>query len=569
MVERRRRDDINQCIQDMATVVPVSRLEYLSSYRNRPVSSGPFSQLIESEKRMSNKGEILKTALDWIHNLTWLLQIKVQQAEELAHVIDELGVKHPVRVEQEEKSMMKEFQEVLVNNGAFDLRYREPAKRIRESDIVIPHQEMGDGKSVASGSTLRPPRHVPTHQEKQAKLMAAELRRNNTLGSDYGTDDDDMNLGIRHRRPRRSSVEERERMRSISRNRRHSEAYAPVEHNFSDVSDLIPASPSSQNSGRPLLGSPSQGEVSGPARNRTSVHDGFWSSPFEENIPTHSHDMAFDVRSLEEEEWGWSAIPKEVAGEDKKNKGPAGGHVSGHSKARDQEVNLDEETDPRDPVPAKENETDLVTQVEDENPPQATTKPADTASVPTNQHLKKQSKIGISLKGLYVLFRLARDQFLGFFGSHTTAWFVLVCATAGTAITSTSSVQAQSPEPVPEKGDSNYYTNITSSIISACSLYYLFLPFLRGDGAFPVRVLFYVVAVFSLATTIAAPLLYLLDWRKSIWCAFGSGVAQVAATALLFENVGQKRRPRERRDAMTAEELKVLNSRPNPSPART
>lgn len=71
-----------------------------------------------------------------------------------------------------------------------------------------------------------------------------------------------------------------------------------------------------------------------------------------------------------------------------------------------------------------------------------------------------------------------------------------------------------------------------------CSLYYLMIPFLRGDEKWPVRVLFYVCWVLALLSAVIAPVIYARDCIKSDWVAFGSSIAQVTATALLFEQVG-------------------------------
>jgi hypothetical protein len=133
-----------------------------------------------------------------------------------------------------------------------------------------------------------------------------------------------------------------------------------------------------------------------------------------------------------------------------------------------------------------------------------------------------------------------------FLGLQTTAWFVLVLATACTAITTTLSIQQPQPEPPPEIGDSNYYASLSQSAIAICSLYYMLVPFLRGSEQLPVRALFYVCWILGLVGAVACPLVYGRDWRQSIWCGFGGSLAQVAATAFLFENVVDRRRERER-----------------------
>jgi hypothetical protein len=70
------------------------------------------------------------------------------------------------------------------------------------------------------------------------------------------------------------------------------------------------------------------------------------------------------------------------------------------------------------------------------------------------------------------------------------------------------------------------------------------VPFLRGDEELPVRKLFYICWVLGLGGAVATPLAYSTDWEKSVWCGFGSAVSQVAATAFLFEHVGNRGRDR-------------------------
>ncbi|KFY11919.1 hypothetical protein V491_06998 [Pseudogymnoascus sp. VKM F-3775] len=135
----------------------------------------------------------------------------------------------------------------------------------------------------------------------------------------------------------------------------------------------------------------------------------------------------------------------------------------------------------------------------------------------------------------------ATIRFLGF---QTTAWFVLVLAAVATSITTSYSIQGLAPDPRPEIGDSNYYSLLSQSIIAICSLYYLMVPYLRGDKEFPVRALFYICWILSLAGAVAAPLTYSIEWTKSVWCGFGSALAQVAATAFLFEHTGKHDRKR-------------------------
>jgi hypothetical protein len=170
-------------------------------------------------------------------------------------------------------------------------------------------------------------------------------------------------------------------------------------------------------------------------------------------------------------------------------------------------------------------------------------------------------------QGSLIIVSLLKKATRRFLGLQTTAWFVLVLATACTAITTTLSIQQPQPEPPPEIGDSNYYVSLSQSAIAICSLYYMLVPFLRGTDQLPVRALFYVCWILGLVGAVASPLIYGRDWRQSIWCGFGGSLAQVAATAFLFENVGDLRGERERekersgkteRDSETGKQKEVV-----------
>ena len=156
--------------------------------------------------------------------------------------------------------------------------------------------------------------------------------------------------------------------------------------------------------------------------------------------------------------------------------------------------------------------------------------------LPVPKKISRQWKIHQLPSIATIFLGKATIHFLGF---QTTAWFVLVLAAVATSITTSYSIHGLAPDPRPEIGDSNYYSLLSQSIIAICSLYYLMVPYLRGDKEFPVRALFYICWILSLAGAVAAPLAYSIEWTKSVWCGFGSAIAQVAATAFLFEHTGK------------------------------
>jgi hypothetical protein len=164
-----------------------------------------------------------------------------------------------------------------------------------------------------------------------------------------------------------------------------------------------------------------------------------------------------------------------------------------------------------------------------------------TSSLSLSKKAAQQWKMSQLPRIIFVFVTRAITHFLSL---QTTAWFILVLAAVATSITTSYSLQGPVPDPPPEIGDSNYYSLLSQSIIAICSLYYLMVPYLRGDEEIPVRALFYVCWTLSLCGVVTAPLIYSREWSKSVWCGFGSALAQVAATAFLFEHAGMRDRDR-------------------------
>lgn len=178
LVERRRRDNINERIQDLSCLVPQHRLEddrvrkhlmtpqlngsgspqmdegeaggagrstnnatsLLAGGSGRRAMSGSMSIGFPAEEKEKgpNKGDILNSAVSWTRDLMWALNLKLQQEAELAQLISELGGNWPFEVSEEEKRMRTELLEALDRGG---------------------HEDFG-GYSRAPGSGLRVPKHT-------------------------------------------------------------------------------------------------------------------------------------------------------------------------------------------------------------------------------------------------------------------------------------------------------------------------------------------------------------------------------------------------------------------------
>jgi curved DNA-binding protein CbpA len=182
--------------------------------------------------------------------------------------------------------------------------------------------------------------------------------------------------------------------------------------------------------------------------------------------------------------------------------------------------------------------------------PQTSTRPAALMLKPIVKKTQWQRKFYQLPKMAFVF---VGKESLHFLGLQTTAWFILVLAAVATAITTTYSLQGPPPDPPPQIGDSNHYSLLSQSIIAVCSLYYLMVPYLRGDEDLPVRALFYICWTMSLASAITAPLIYAREWSKSVWAGFAGALAQVAATAFLFEHIGSYEKKRSKKTKGEAE----------------
>lgn len=147
LVERRRRDNINERIQDLSRLVPSHRLEDekirkliqngtplsptltgisspsqatsgLAGPGARRATGGAAGNIttglpIEDKDKGPNKGDILNGAVSWTRDLMWMLHLKLQQHEELMNTITELGGQFPFELTDDERRMQSELMEAL------------------------------------------------------------------------------------------------------------------------------------------------------------------------------------------------------------------------------------------------------------------------------------------------------------------------------------------------------------------------------------------------------------------------------------------------------------------------
>lgn len=182
LVERRRRDNINERIQDLSKLVPGHRLEdekvrklisngtplspTLSGVNATSGLAGPGARRatgagagnittglpIEDKDKGPNKGDILNGAVSWTRDLMWMLHLKLQQQEELIHTIADLGGQLPFEQSDDERRMQSELMDAITRNDLSTFEY-----------------------SRTSGSGLRVPHHTDYHGEPTTHDMSANL----------------------------------------------------------------------------------------------------------------------------------------------------------------------------------------------------------------------------------------------------------------------------------------------------------------------------------------------------------------------------------------------------------
>jgi len=155
MVERRRRDNINERIQELSHLVPQHRLED-EKVRKHLANNGPLSPTlaatgmsppqatsllagggrratgagnitmgipIEEKDKGPNKGDILNGSVGWTRDLMWALHVKFQQEQQLAEIIASLGGEFPFTETEDEKRMRTELMDAMEKNDVRTFEY--------------------------------------------------------------------------------------------------------------------------------------------------------------------------------------------------------------------------------------------------------------------------------------------------------------------------------------------------------------------------------------------------------------------------------------------------------------
>ena len=181
LVERRRRDNINERIQDLSKLVPAHRLEdekirkaiqngtplspslgaissptqatsALAGPGARRAAAGNAGNIttglpIEEKDKGPNKGDILNGAVSWTRDLMWMLHLKLQQQEELINALLERGGSVPFEFTDDERRMQTELVDAMVR-----IDREEPKSfsytRTAGSGLRVPHHTDYKGEPV-------------------------------------------------------------------------------------------------------------------------------------------------------------------------------------------------------------------------------------------------------------------------------------------------------------------------------------------------------------------------------------------------------------------------------------
>ena len=186
MVERRRRDNINERIQELSHLVPMHRLEdekvrkhiannsplsptlaatgrsppqatsLLAAGGRRATGAGGISMgiPIEEKDKGPNKGDILNGAVSWTRDLMWSLHKKMQQEDQLAELITSLGGHFPFEQSEDDRRMRTELMNAMTDNDASTFSY----SRGQGSGLRVPSHTnvMGEPLNASQMGTLSP-----------------------------------------------------------------------------------------------------------------------------------------------------------------------------------------------------------------------------------------------------------------------------------------------------------------------------------------------------------------------------------------------------------------------------
>jgi hypothetical protein len=185
LVERRRRDNINERIQDLSKLVPSHRLEdekirkaiqngtplsptlsgigapsqatsALAGPGARRAAGGSAGNIttglpVDDKDKGPNKGDILNGAVSWTRDLMWMLHLKIQQQEELINALYERGGQLPFEITDDERRMQTELLEAIARNDDPSEQSRALSySRTAGTGLRVPHHTDYKGEPLGS-----------------------------------------------------------------------------------------------------------------------------------------------------------------------------------------------------------------------------------------------------------------------------------------------------------------------------------------------------------------------------------------------------------------------------------
>ncbi|EFX04091.1 hlh transcription factor [Grosmannia clavigera kw1407] len=195
LVERRRRDNINERIQDLSKLVPSHRLDdekikklittgtplspTLTGLSNPSQATsglaGPGARRaagstagnittglpVEEKDKGPNKGDILNGAVSWCRDLMWLLDKYVSRQEELIEFFNDRGESMPFSINDDERRMTSELMTAMRNPDADGEKKHFTYSRTNGSGLRVPDYtdykgDPLDGSGRTEGISMEP-----------------------------------------------------------------------------------------------------------------------------------------------------------------------------------------------------------------------------------------------------------------------------------------------------------------------------------------------------------------------------------------------------------------------------
>lgn len=197
-VERRRRDNINERIQDLSHLVPQHRLDD-DKVRKQIVNNTPMSPTtgatsisppnaatsllagaagrraastagnitlglpIEEKEKGPNKGDILNGSVSWTRDLMWALYHQYMQEDELQDRLRQMNVEWPFEITEDERRMRSELIDAMEKNDPSSFTYT----RTNGSGLRVPRHTNMAGEALQPAGTLSPQSlSPPFHSER-------------------------------------------------------------------------------------------------------------------------------------------------------------------------------------------------------------------------------------------------------------------------------------------------------------------------------------------------------------------------------------------------------------------